>query len=567
MWLINTNTLELEEFIGSDRPDYVILSHTWGEDEVLFSHVQAGHLRFDKGRGSQKIRKTCELAKKNGFEYAWVDTCCIDKSSSVELAEAINSMFQWYASAAFCYVYLEDLTVDAPTESFTSCRWFTRGWTLQELLATDHLIFFDQGWNARGTKLGLANLIEETTSINQRVLRDKDLLRTIPVAQKMSWAASRFTTRPEDIAYCLLGIFDINMALIYGEGRKKAFFRLQEEIMREKNDLSIFMWRSLSGEQKYRGILAYGPEEFTTDSPAEPAQSDIYSPEFAMTNKGVRINAALSYADTGDLVLCLYYSWLRSQEYGLIGVYLKAYGDGTYARIRPTELAVIAEPASGPLAQRYLSKEIYSELEAKLDSTRENAVIFFGPFETRHYRYEWTSPAIWWDHDNRVYLRDGNTSFVAFHVFSSEWDNVMEDSRFIIAFGVSNDGAAWVSHGSSRGDELFAAAIKGNMDMVESHGIARFKAKGNGGVLVLNRLGQVGLSTISSDKSSGAMPEIALTQDHWIFHLQISLSQTKINGYSNYCVELHEAQYNETSVLWLLILIPLIILCRKLQER
>ncbi|KAI0910547.1 HET domain protein [Ustulina deusta] len=535
MWLINTNTLELEEFIGSDRPDYVILSHTWGEGEVLFSHVQAGRLLDDEGRGSQKIKKTCELARNEGFEYAWIDTCCIDKSSSVELAEAINSMFEWYASAATCYVYLEDLSTDAPIESFGSCRWFSRGWTLQELVAPDDLIFFDQGWNKRGTKLGIANLIEEVTSIDQRVLRNKGLLRTMPVAQRMSWAASRVTTRPEDIAYCLLGLFDVNMPLIYGEGRKKAFFRLQEEIIRKENDLSIFMWRSQPGEQKHRGFLAYGPEEFAAESRTSLVKSEIYSPEFAMTNKGIRIHTALSDAESGDLALGLQYLWPGNPDNALIGVYLRACGGGTYARMRPTELAVITKPASGPTTQRYLSREVHPGLGTKLDSMRDNAVVFSGPFETLYYRYDSTTPDLWWDHDTRTYLRDGNTSFIAFHMFRSEWDNTMEDNRFIIAFGVSNESMVWVSHGYGGNDPLFAAAIRGDLDNVESHGIFRFKTRSDESFIRLNRLGEVHTWT-TRDSDGKSTTEVY--QHHQQFGLHTSISLCTANGFSGYCVNL-----------------------------
>jgi hypothetical protein len=198
-------------------------------------------------------------------------------------------------------------------------------------------------------------------------------------------------------------------------------------------------------------------------------------------------------------------------------------------------------------------------METKLDLTRENAFIFTGAFETLHYQYESTSPAIWWDHDSRMYLRDGNTSFVAFHIFRSEWDNTMEDNRFIIAFGVSNDGAAWVSHGSSRKDELFAAAIKGNMDMVERHGTVRFKAKDDVSILTLNRLGQVTLSTTNLEKSSDAKPEVTLFQEHWRFHLQVSLSQTTINGYSSYCVELDE-YIPQVDWIWGLVLAGILLL-------
>ncbi|KAK0655719.1 hypothetical protein B0T16DRAFT_424448 [Cercophora newfieldiana] len=198
MRLINTATLQFEEFIRQNIPEYAILSHTWEEEEVSFADI---------------ILKTCEIAQSEGHGYAWVDTCCIDKSSSAELTEAINSMFKWYQNAKVCYAFLSDFPASADSnEALEICRWFTRGWTLQELIAPRDVTFFRQDWTKP--------------------------LRSIAVAQKMSWAAFRETTRVEDMAYSLLGIFDVNMPMLYGEG-EKAFRRLQEEIIRSTSDLSI----------------------------------------------------------------------------------------------------------------------------------------------------------------------------------------------------------------------------------------------------------------------------------------------------------------------------------------
>jgi hypothetical protein len=191
-----------------------------------------------------KIQGKCEKARSLGFEYAWVDTCCIDKSSSAELSEAINSMFQWYRRADVCLVYLSDLSPNSDIDDcMPRCRWFTRGWCLQELIAPKDVRFYNNSWQHIGHKstTRLKGLISRITKIDQAVLSDATLLPTLSVARRMSWSSQRVTTRPEDIAYCLLGIFEINMPMLYGEG-EKAFLRLQEEIIKRSNDLSIFAW-------------------------------------------------------------------------------------------------------------------------------------------------------------------------------------------------------------------------------------------------------------------------------------------------------------------------------------
>ncbi|KAI0129760.1 heterokaryon incompatibility protein-domain-containing protein, partial [Xylariales sp. AK1849] len=248
MRLLDVRTMQLKEFLGRDLPRYAILSHTWGEEEVTFNDLSQIEQASWK-KGFSKMEQVACVAKKQGLDYFWVDTCCIDKSSSAELSEAINSMFAWYRDAAVCYAYLSDLHVGSSLDdislstSLASCRWFTRGWTLQELLAPSKLEFYDSCWNCLGGRDTAAILrsISEITSIDEDILRDNRRMRQVSVGRKMSWAAKRTTTRVEDMAYCLLGIFDINMPLLYGEGRK-AFLRLQEEIIRGTTDTSILAW-------------------------------------------------------------------------------------------------------------------------------------------------------------------------------------------------------------------------------------------------------------------------------------------------------------------------------------
>ncbi|KAM0558118.1 hypothetical protein ACHAPJ_005285 [Fusarium lateritium] len=529
MWLINTHTLTLEEFVGPSLPAYVILSHTWGKGEVTFQEFRSW-LPFYKWKpGAQKILKTCELARSRGFRYVWIDTCCIDKTNSVELAEAINSMFEWYASAAECYVYLQDLTPDAQTHSLKYSRWFSRGWTLQELLATDDLIFFDQNWHQRGTKHELAALIENVTGISQQILRDKHLLSQVPVSHKMSWAAYRQTTRPEDIAYCLIGIFDVKMAFIYGEGRQNAFFRLQEEIIRRTNDMSIFAWQSISVDDKYRGVLASGPEEFVNGSLYQQARPAHDTPEFTMTNKGVRINAGLQYTDNGDIVLCLHHS-KGQEDYGLVGIYLRAYSSGTYARIRPYELAAIEKPDQGRLAQRYLNPSISVATERKLETALEKAILFNSSLETTLWQYESTTPATWWDHDTQLYLRDGNKSSTAFHLFRSDWDNYEPPLKFIVAFGITESNLAWAQIAS---DELYDTAVGGQLHLVEA-----YRHWYNSSYVAISRQSTPQLIQNCAQEGSHEVCRPYLQHVSSTYHLKVSIVTALVHGYPTFVINM-----------------------------
>jgi hypothetical protein len=229
-----------KDFVGDDIPGYAILSHTWGADaeEVTFQDLMNGTGK-DKP-GYNKIRFCGDQARHGGLQYFWVDTCCISKANNTELSEAINSMFRWYRNAAKCYVYLSDVSSPAfdtndkfsqlPCESaFRKSRWFTRGWTLQELLAPGSVEFFSREGKRLGDKRSLERQIHEITGIAVPALQGTPLSQ-FGVDERLSWAENRQTTRKEDKAYSLLGIFDVYMPLIYGEGRDNAFTRLREEI-------------------------------------------------------------------------------------------------------------------------------------------------------------------------------------------------------------------------------------------------------------------------------------------------------------------------------------------------
>jgi hypothetical protein len=250
--LKNHDEFRLREFFDDNIPKYAILSHTWRLDgeEVSFKDLTEGTGK--KKAGYSKIQFCGDQAANDGLQYFWVDTCCIDKSSSAELSEAINSMFRWYRNAAKCYVYLADVSIDESSEvtlgsDFVKSRWFTRGWTLQELLAPALVEFFSLEGKQLGDKKSLERQIHEITGIAVEALQGSPL-SNFTVDERMSWAAKRNTTRKEDGAYSLLGIFDIHMPLIYGEGRENAFNRLKEEIEKASKGTSLAASLALSSK-------------------------------------------------------------------------------------------------------------------------------------------------------------------------------------------------------------------------------------------------------------------------------------------------------------------------------
>lgn len=229
-----------KDIVNNEQP-YAILSHTWGDDdeEVTYKDMIEGSGKTKAGY--QKILFCGEQAARDGLQYCWVDTCCIDKSNNTELSEAINSMFRWYRNAAKCYVYLSDVSTNdhdddqaglssqAWQSAFRESRWFTRGWTLQELIAPQSVEFFCSNRRWLGDKKSLERQLSEITGITAPALRGT-ALSAFSVKERMSWAENRETKREEDKAYSLLGIFDVCFPLIYGEGGKNAFWRLREEL-------------------------------------------------------------------------------------------------------------------------------------------------------------------------------------------------------------------------------------------------------------------------------------------------------------------------------------------------
>jgi len=359
MRLINTSTLKFETFdVDHDVPPYAILSHTWGADEVSYQDMLLSRDEAEKKQGFDKIEKCAELADRNNISYCWVDTCCIDKSSSTELSEAINSMFRWYKGASVCYAYLSDIPPPSSylewllgqverysdmdrslfknwAKKIGASRWFTRGWTLQELIAPRKLEFYSQDWTFAGTKDNLKDHISDITGIPIDVLSSSDVSNT-PIACRMSWAANRLTSRTEDIAYCLLGIMEINMPLLYGEG-DRAFIRLQKELISSSDDPTIFLWTDSSASfSKCSGVLARSPSAFRDLKEFTDFSVDLASKPYRMTNKGLKISLQLipreGYTDEFIAILpgIQHIDDGKGYKYG---VYLAQVGEGAFLRV------------------------------------------------------------------------------------------------------------------------------------------------------------------------------------------------------------------------------------------
>jgi hypothetical protein len=327
MRVIDTTTLEFREFPDLPNAPYAILSHRWGAEEVTYKEYRKNREAVQHRAGYKKVMRFCHVARQRGFRYAWVDTCCIDKRSSAELSEAINSMYRWYGESAECYVFLEDYRPEDPS-SLDQCEWFDRGWTLQELLAPKHCVFFTAAWKIIGHKhfwsrplcpcgknesmptylscgTNLLPQLAATSKIPEDILSGRTLVDTASVAQRMSWASHRTTTRVEDRAYSLLGIFDINMPLLYGEG-PKAFRRLQEEIIRTSTDPSILAFgrdQLLSAEESMYerpqpthsskvidSVLAESPDYFCQGGDVLMC-NNVFDEPYLVTHMGLRLVA------------------------------------------------------------------------------------------------------------------------------------------------------------------------------------------------------------------------------------------------------------------------------------
>ncbi|KAI0630064.1 heterokaryon incompatibility protein-domain-containing protein [Trametes polyzona] len=466
MRLINTTT---GHFVVVEDPrtiSYAILSHVWAKaGDVHYpemSYQDVRHIQRSQDTGhipksdsviphfpSEKIRRFCEIARDHGYDYAWADACCIDQTSSSEVSEAINSMYNWYRYASVCYVFLPDVPVPSAAErerptrfsTFRRSKWHTRGWTLQELLAPTHVVFLFSDWSIIGTKHDLAPAINSATRIDPDVLTGRRSLEEFSVACRMSWAASRETTRLEDQAYSLMGIFGVNMPTTYGEGGN-AFIRLQEEIIKHIPDQTIFAWgprliseqpftfhhphqrkdsiqgMALSSQREY--LLAPSPASFKTSSALISISWDRFTsllgttisspPTYTMTSYGVRtrfpllailpkdgktivptVAALLACTDAvGNVVALLLSSQATSSSMDYaVGSVVGRIGDimaSVYGQVAPS-------PVLSASSQRYFRTTILSEAALEVCKQRYEPQDICVP-----YRPSWASHSLQQDH-------------------------------------------------------------------------------------------------------------------------------------------------------------------------
>ncbi|KAJ4355620.1 uncharacterized protein N0V89_003640 [Didymosphaeria variabile] len=299
-----------------------------------------------------KLLQAIKLASDEGATHIWIDSCCINRDNSSELTEALNSMYRYYEEATKCLVYLHDFEgpskphdkkVSVESYDFSKSEWFTRGWTLQELIAPKEVIFYNHNWHSFGrrSEKAVAKAICKITKIPEEVLNGKAQPYEYSVAQRTSWAANRNTTRGEDKCYSLFGLFDVNLTLIYGEGAQKAFLRLQEAIMSSTNDMSLFAWESTDTEEEYRGALARSPQEFRHAGELVHRRFLGPNPEFSMTNRGLKIMPLLSKRLDGTYFLPLNCAKTKEDSEQSLGIILskQSENDEQLYRYKPGDLS------------------------------------------------------------------------------------------------------------------------------------------------------------------------------------------------------------------------------------
>ena len=338
-------------------PPYVIISHSWGDQEVLYDDMPEFKEKLKKSHAwkansAAKITGACKKVlehDKGQIKHVWLDTVCINKKDPAEVSTSINSMYRWYKNAEVCFAYLHDYSSKGLAK-FTGSRWFTRGWTLQELVAPKRMMFFDKDWELVGDKGSLQSVLTSRTKIDRNFLLQYDSISRASISQRMSWFSGRETTVPEDTAYCLLGLFGVNMPMLYGEGKERAFRRLQEEIMKYSDDHSLFAWKHQVAQKS--GFFADSPDCFKeTGAYVHKPDGDNNKP-FQMTNKGISIDLHLQRYQGNHIATidCLH----GDNHY--LGMYLECLSSETqrYRRIKTNELCKVIYDGRGELKRIYI---------------------------------------------------------------------------------------------------------------------------------------------------------------------------------------------------------------------
>ncbi|KAF9872994.1 het and ankyrin domain protein [Colletotrichum karsti] len=342
MKLLNLVNGKLQVFNYPPPVSYAILSHTWSspaENEWSRYNGTAKPEAAGTSVFQGILTKFFKIAREQRYEYVWIDALCVDKNASADISETINLLSRLYQGADICLVFLADLPCGSALpckDTWAQCRFWNRAWTLLELVLPANIQFYDAQWHPRGNRLTqpLPSLISCITGIDEDILTRERTLRDTSIASKMSWAAHREGTRSEDIAYSLLGLFDVCMPIIYGEGGQRAFQRLQEEILKNTNDMSLFAWTS-NENQVSRGLFAYSPIEFVSYGGSVAGRLPCNFDGFAaLTSRGVLVEGQFSTHGL-DLLLDLGVQANDERHTDRFGILLRKGVDGIFERITP----------------------------------------------------------------------------------------------------------------------------------------------------------------------------------------------------------------------------------------
>ncbi|KAM0246184.1 hypothetical protein ACHAQJ_010323 [Trichoderma viride] len=375
---------------------YGILSHRWlPKGEPTLKDMVEGTA---KGPGWDKLTLFCKRVFEYNLNFAWSDTCCIDKTSSSELDESIRSMFRWYRNASVCFIYLAKTTC---IDDLPSDEWFERGWTLQELIAPPVIKLFDTKWErlANGSNdknnRQMLRLLSKASGCPERELHQ---FKPGPyyVDERMTWAATRKTTRGEDIAYCLMGLFDVTLQTAYGEGAERAFCRLIDMIMQSNGNTSVLNWAGKPASSHRSLVLPSSPRCYVGRRPF----NSVRKLDISMTSRGLRIplliipiyaNSMEHLSDTtirgqfsfvdahlaegvGNITIDIIDKRIPPGEQWALGVfnYMPPYGNriGEYPAIRRLSTAY--------LLHRRTSKDVACHQEIKKGTKVQDDLRFYG---------------------------------------------------------------------------------------------------------------------------------------------------------------------------------------------
>jgi hypothetical protein len=416
MKLLKTDTFARVFFVERPPSEYAVLSYTWSQsDDITYQDI--GHISPDaviendwKNRhpaGFSRVVQACHRARAQNIDYLWVDALCVDKSSSADVVQSVTASFDLIWDAAVCIVHLSDLlpvtgNEETPAElekALSGCRWFTRGWTLQELVASQHVEFFDRDWNIRCVKApdspwSWFTILSRVSGVDASVLSNRNNIFNVSLGRRLSWAADRETSWPEDAAYSLMGICGVSSHLSprYGEGRRSAFHRMQEKILERSIDLSILAWKRLqindSGDKgnnrqhkkqvPVSGILADSVVDFRHFGShvtwVAPFRSKCH---LAWSNHGLCIWAFLSAVKnqegaSREVVLILNAAWLNEVESASIGILLREVEAGQFVRSDPENIVCLSPRKDDITLGRVCVYRIVDDQEAERMFAKQN---------------------------------------------------------------------------------------------------------------------------------------------------------------------------------------------------